>query len=194
MAASAGVDPLESAPEVAVLLLEHGDAGQELLDPRLEGGKGIAGLSQLGDYEADGEQESLTGAEEHGEDLLVVASTPDEGIEGVAGRVGGLRRQLCLASLSCRARGCLAEADRQDVEGRAQGPAAFARLGHEQSSRGEHPATRRPQARLQSRDNSQWGSSYAARASRPHEVVEAAGPPLRAASERKISALPVWTS
>jgi hypothetical protein len=83
MAASAGVDPLESAPEVAVLLLEHGDAGQELLDPRLEGGKGIAGLSQLGDYEADGEQESLTGAEEHGEDLLVVAWTPEEGIEGV---------------------------------------------------------------------------------------------------------------
>jgi hypothetical protein len=26
---------------------------------------------------------SHTGAEEHGEDLLVVASTPDEGIEGV---------------------------------------------------------------------------------------------------------------
>ena len=82
MAASTGVDALESAPEVTVLLLEHGDAGHELLDPRLEGEKGIAGLSQLGDCEADGEQEPLTGAEEHGEDLLVVASTPDEGIEG----------------------------------------------------------------------------------------------------------------
>jgi CheY-like chemotaxis protein len=44
---------------VAGLLLEHGDAGQKILDPRLEGGKGIAGLSQLGNREADCEQEQL---------------------------------------------------------------------------------------------------------------------------------------
>jgi two-component system phosphate regulon response regulator PhoB len=59
MAASASLDPLESAPEVARLLLEHGDAGQKLLDPHLEAGEGIAGLSQLGNREADCEQEQL---------------------------------------------------------------------------------------------------------------------------------------
>jgi hypothetical protein len=32
-AASAGLDPLESAPGVAVLVLEHGDADQRLVDP-----------------------------------------------------------------------------------------------------------------------------------------------------------------
>jgi hypothetical protein len=57
-------------------------AEQKLLDPRLEVGQGIAGLSQLGDGEADCEQELLAGTEEYGEDLLVVASTPDDRVEG----------------------------------------------------------------------------------------------------------------
>jgi hypothetical protein len=50
-------------------------------------------------------------------------------------------RQPCLASLPAEREDALAEADRQDVEGRAQGPAALARLGHELSCRA---STQRP--------------------------------------------------
>ena len=72
VAAVSSLDALEAAPEVSILLPKHGNADSQLSDPRLEGSERVTSFPQFGEGEADREQEALSGAEENGQDPLVV--------------------------------------------------------------------------------------------------------------------------
>ena len=122
MAASASRNSLESAPQVAVLLLEHDDAGCEFSDPRLEGGEWVAGLSQLGDREADREQEAFARRKRTPRMLfMVVATSPHEGVDGAL-----IEFQLASANHACLQprEGAIDEAGRQGRGGSAPGEAS----------------------------------------------------------------------